>query len=289
MKNLYIESLEDLKIIFAGFVDVANSKIGIKVEEFPNVSDAEGLVKSVMFNTYSLILLAEENKPSINIKDFDWSMIAYPSIIYLARSIFESYLVFHHVFVDKFDNKEEYEYRYALWKVSGFQTRQKFSVSLESSKKKLEQEKKEINFLLSKIEDCSQYKSLKPKTQEKIQEGKFRWRPGWSEMAVNAGIPEKYWKQVYSYMSEFAHGGYLSTLQIRQIKNNTDAKMLVSPSLDIAKIVLARFIDEYNKLQPGNINVLDNNSELFKLVNFWVDISNNLGEIFDDEEWAGSR
>ena len=284
MKLEYEVILDELKYMFNGFIEVSNSMEGVNSEVALNLSDIEGILKKVMHDTYSLILLAEEDKQYIQVENYKWSMIPYPSIISLTRCIFEAYLIFNYIFISTRGDGDELNYRYTLWKLDEFKTRQNFSVFRDESKAKLESEKSVIEGLYEDLYSNPKYKSLPKNRKKKFKKKSFSWHPEWTLLATMAGISEKYWKNNYAFMSHYTHSGYISTFQIRQIHSNEQAKSQCLSFLQLVTIVLARFISEYSGFHENVESALKSDTKLFNQVYFWVDLSKGLNEFFNENK-----
>lgn len=280
----YEASLNELKYLLNGYLEVSDSMKGVKSVETSNFSEIEGILKKVTYDTSSLILLAEENMQYIQIEDENLPMIAYPSIISLARCIFESYLIFNYIFINTRDDKDEFQYRFTLWQLDGFKTRQNFTVLSDEGKAKMKSEKSVVKELYKDLYSNPKYKILPDKKRKQFEKKSFKWHPDLTSIALLAGINERHWRNTYAFMSQYSHSGYLSAFQIRQINSQEGAKSQCISSIQLVLILLARFIDEYSTFHQNVANALKSNENLFAKVNFWVDISEGLEEHYKEKE-----
>lgn len=273
--------LNELKYLFNGFLEVSDSMRGVKSDTTFNFSEIEGILKKVTFDTSSLIILAEEDKRSMQIDDDKLPMIAYPSIISLSRCIFESYLVFNYIFISTRDDDDEFHYRFTLWQLDGFKSRQNFTIFKDESKAKMEKEQSVVTELYEDLYSNLNYKNLSEKQKKQFEEKYFRWHPDWTTVASMAGINKKHWRNTYGLMSQYAHSGYNSAFQIRQINSNEKAKSQCLSSIQMVLILIAKFISEYSTFHQNVADALKSNKNLFERVNFWIDIGEDLEKYYD--------
>ena len=283
MEISYEGSLSELKYMFKGFLDVSDSMRGVKSEASSNFSEIEGILKKITHDTYSVILLAEGDKRNIFLEGESLSMFPYPSIISLSRCIFESYLVFNYIFISTQDDHDEFLYRFTLWQLDGFKTRQNFTIFKDESKAKMVKEQSVVAELYKDLYSNSKYKNLSEKEKKLFEKRYFRWHPDWTTMASMAGINKKHWGNTYGYMSQYAHSGYLSAFQIRQITSTEEAKSQCSTSIQMVLIIIAKFISEYSTFHKNVAIALESNKDLFERVKFWVSISEDLEKIYDEK------
>ena len=283
MEFSYEGYINELKYMFNGFLEVSDSMRGVKSESSSNFSEIEGILKKVTHDTYSVILLAEEDKQKILLEGGYLSMFPYSSIISLSRCIFESYLVFNYIFISTQDDDDEFLYRFTLWQLDGFKLRQNFTIFKDESKAKMVKEQSVVTELYKDLYSNSKYKKLSKNEKKQFEKKYFRWHPDWTTVASMAGINKKHWRNTYGYMSQYAHSGYLSAFQIRQIYSTEEAKSQCSTSIQMVLIIIAKIISEYSTFHKNVANALESNKDLFERVNFWVNISEDLEKMYDDK------
>ena len=275
--------LSELKYMFKGFLDVCDSMRGVKSYTTFNFSEIEGILKKVTYDTSSLILLAEGDGRNTQKGEVNLPLIPYPSIISLSRCIFESYLVFNYIFIRTQDDMDEFHYRFTLWQLDGFKSRQNFTIFKDESKAKMVKEQSVIAELYEDLYSNSKYKKLSKDEKKQFEKKYFKWHPDWTTVASMAGINKKHWRNTYGFMSQYAHSGYNSAFQIRQINSNEEAKSQCLSSIQMVLMIIAKFISEYSTFHQNVANALKSNKNLFERVNFWTDIGVDLEKYYDEK------
>jgi len=130
---------------------VSEETKSIITADLNRLRDAEGLGVKFYFHSVSILYLSR----GTIIKDFPLGEINYvdfASINVVARTAFEAFLTFNHVFAAPKTNQLR-NFRYWAWLLSGLCERQKFSVTTPNHRKQKENEKKEMKKLHKKL--CS--------------------------------------------------------------------------------------------------------------------------------------
>ena len=231
--------------------------------------EAEGLALKLFYHSASAFCLSRgttiKDFPSVPIGFFDPA-----SIHVLTRAILETFLTFHYVFVaPKTDQIRNF--RYWAWQLGGFYQRQKFPVQLPESKQKQKTEKPIIEELRTKLTCNPIFQSLKERQQNKILTGRWRQK-SWREIALDAEFNELHASTVYSYLSEYAHSGSLSALQIRQVKTKDIQRSLFAGSMNVIMIAIANMIFSYCEIFPKGKKALKTNPQATNLAQIWVNI-----------------
>jgi len=233
---------------------------------------AEGLAQKFFFHATSILYLSEEtnmpNFPSTPLKFIDS-----PSVDVLARAAFETFLVFHYIYIAP-KTHEEKEFRYLAW-TAELVKRQYLPVSTQEHQQKLAKERKDLDDLHKRLRSNASFQKLTTKQQKDVLEG--RWRLlSWQKIAEDAGLAKVLAANMYGHLSGYAHSGFISVLQIKQAFQKREQALLVESSMQVVLIAAANFIRGYCDLFPKAKQALNRNTNGILLVDELVTIGQNL-------------
>ncbi len=206
------------------------------------------------------------------------------SIKVLTRALLESTLVFYYLFITS-KNNDEKQLRYFKWQLTDLLQRQSLMGKMKYSDDKIENVRKSdeenIKIIRSKIRQNEWFKSLKPKQQDDVIEGYHEWRlplkdkgypPSWIKLGRDAGLNNHYAEVFYSLLSDYAHSGSLSILQMRQ-GNIEFIDTSIRTSIRATMVAFSMIIKGFWKIVPMSEQAL-NDLEMHKSS---VDIYYSLG------------
>lgn len=203
----------------------------------------------------------------------------------IIRSQFESFCTFNNIYCQR-NSKEQREFLYMLWVCSGLKYRQRFIKPdmLPEHKKKSENERKEIDLLIRKIENSSVFSTLSEKKQREIRTAikdyKFQYafknesiyKCSWQEMFSNAGDNTVSFNNIYSSLSLRSHPSNVSVFQYNDMYQNNFQLEMASTTLNTSRIILAMMIHDYCKL---HVEILEAFKRLPELVRLQINFLNN--------------
>ena len=175
-------------------------------------------------------------------------------MILIIRAAFESALSFIFIF-NISANKDELDLRYWLWVCNGIQQLIKeepildenkdIYLSLKAKIKTIENQIKE-NAIFGRLPSKFAKHILKKRIWRIIKADENRWQDiGWARIATEAGFEEKVAKQLYSFLSSYAHSDSLCISQIKEAKSESDRLMLLDVPFDILEYLIKIMIDRY--------------------------------------------
>jgi hypothetical protein len=186
----------------------------------------------------------------------------------LARSAFETFLVFHHVFIEP-KSVEEKDFRYHSWTLAGLLERQKYSIQSKKGKEQLKIEREIIESLQIKLKNNSCFQRLTQKQQNNLIK-KGMQRPSWKDIGLSAGLNELHVTDFYSFLCEYAHAGSLSICQVNQAGNAQSQQFLFAASIRLIMIAMANMIKNYCSLFPkSNIALIEDKAST-AIVDKWI-------------------
>ncbi len=254
---------------------------GVPVKEDDRILFAEGLAVKLLDHTFSINYLYNDTSvPELKLKFFNLA-----SLNIIARAIIENFLVFHYIFIEPTKGDEE-DFRFLVYWLSGFVERRNYPIESPQGKKILENEKKIIDNITSKLDNNSFFNRLSEKDKRKILE-KGEWRfKNWSEIALSTGLNESNSKAFYKFLCGYAHSGSLSLQQIHQTVSKPEKMELFNATLCLLKIAISNMIVAYCKYFSKAQEYYDQVGIDKFLVELWIDVGKM--EMKDIEvDWSG--
>jgi len=191
-----------------------------------------------------------------------------PSVSTVARAAWESFLLFHHIFIDVADDYER-TMRHRRWLLEGVRFRQSYeALDLEQEKQKKEEIEK-ISTWEEDIRANPVFQRWCPDCRDHFLK-RQRWRPGWGDLAARAGIVKQYGRDHYSHLCDYAHSGSLSVIGQMDDQDPKRIQLLRVTAAGILAIAVANVIEGLGVLFPGLSTLIG--PEESGLVEHWVGI-----------------
>lgn len=176
----------------------------------------ETLIMKIIFSSKSLIDLSKGTELNLNKFKVKLEIIDKPSMYILNRSIIECFLTLEYLFFNNLP-REEQLFRYNLWRISGFVSRQNFKKNLQKSfEEKLLREKKEIEELKVEIKKSEYYSTLKDQDLWKLDTFGLPRVISWSSLLEKSILKNELFESIYKLYSNYAHSEFISIIQINE-------------------------------------------------------------------------
>jgi len=201
-------------VVFQGFLlqKVYESKPKLREGEVY----IETLITKLIFATKSVLRLSAPQDLEIYDSKDIIEIIDTPSIFILARSIIESYLTLEYLYFDNVSDLEK-DFRFKLWRVSGFMSRQAFVNKVsETHLQKLKKEEKLIEEIKKDIKSNALYFTLKSNDLWKLDKFGLPRLKSWGNLIDNSRLKSEMFQKIYSLYSNYAHSEYLAMMQLNE-------------------------------------------------------------------------
>ncbi len=243
-------------------------------------ADADAKLVVQMILTKSLSLQKVVHGISYEAKDgTSLNKIVDPTIVAcLIRNLFETVGMFNLIYQDT-KTKDEKIILYNMWVYSGLQYRQRFEsmISTKENQKKIDEEKKSLEQIVTNIESTELYKELdevnqnKIKTRLKQKEYLMRFNDKkvvflhWQELTKVMQIRPKLFDNIYTYFSLYSHPSNVSVFQFADLfkKGDEEFPRMTNFNLKYFFALTSIFIADYISLFPtvrktyDNLNIRD--------------------------------
>ncbi len=217
--SLNIDSLQkSLDLLLKTNGDIIHSLY----ESKPNLDIGEVYIETLMFKilfTSNSILHLSHGTDYSTIKHSKIAPIIDRSSLYiLTRSVIEAFLTLEYLYFNDL-SREEQIFRYNLWRISGFQSRQIYTENLNPKlAEKLKNEKIEIENLKSEIQKSEYYSNLKNQDLWKLDNYGLPRIMSWSKLLQSSVLKNPIFEKIYGLYSNYAHSEFIAMIQINEGK-----------------------------------------------------------------------
>jgi hypothetical protein len=218
---------------------LAKSKVMIPEFKF----HIDTLITKYVFHSNTIFHLLNGIDMTFKQLNFSTKILDIPSLYILLRAQLENFLIVDFIYCQP-ATIEESEFRYNIWKLSGYLSRKDTPTETEKAKKIKESDLKEIEKLQRLIKESKFFLSYSPKQQSKIlNTGDERLGKGWVKIMTDSGLSPRISASLYKIISSYAHSSGVSIFNITELKagyhpNNDQANLIAS----ISKMITCRFI-----------------------------------------------
>lgn len=145
------------------------------------------------------------------------SYIDIPSGRAVLRSMFETFLMYHYIYVNPEDGNVK-ELRYYSWIYTGLLHRQEFPSKTDFAKTQRKRDQQEMERLKEIIKTLPAYGQLTPKQQVSLlKEGSAKTFTHWNKIMEETGFSKNNpFVTIYTMLSMYAHSEGLSAIQLNQ-------------------------------------------------------------------------
>ena len=215
--SLNLETLtQSLDLIIKANGDVVQSLYETKPTLGIGEVYIETLLIKIIITSKSILQLSNGTNLSTINHPNQMQLIDRSSLYVLTRSLIEALLTLEYLYFNNL-TREEQIFRYNLWRISGFQSRQNYSENMKIEfVKKLESEKKEIEKLKNEIQQTEYYSKLKKPDLWKLDNFGLPRILSWSKLLENSILKTSLFSKVYGLYSNYAHSEFISVIQIKE-------------------------------------------------------------------------
>lgn len=259
--------------LLARLID-ANKEYSIdEADDRDRLYGAHCLANKLIEHAYTILYLSHGTHVE-DIPSFTFTFLDSPSVDVLARTTFEAFLVFHHVFFSPI-TADLRLFRYLCYKAAGMAERQGVPAYTEEQKKKLAEERAILDELFLKLKSTKSFQNLSGKQKREILKGRWRLQ-GWQEIAKDAGFGQMLGSDMYRHLCGYAHSSWLSVIQVSQATLRKETELLVIPAMNSVNLVMSRMIFEYCATFPKVKDVLDRDTKGKATAEAWLTMSAGL-------------
>jgi hypothetical protein len=244
---------------------------GVQADADGRILDAEGVAVKCFFHGISCLYL----RRSTTVLELGASFFDPASMNALARATIESFLVFHYVFVSP-QGERQCELRHLSWRLADLMERQEVRATDPESVDKLQEERRVIEAIRSRLQRSPEFRTLTLKQQRGLLDKKI-WRLSkWTDIARDAGFSNDLAQTAYRYLRSYAHSGSWAVMQVSQARARADQQGLADNALRLVNVALASMAKAYCSMFPKAHAALANRTELMAKVDEWTQIGSQV-------------
>ncbi|MGV3460730.1 MAG: DUF5677 domain-containing protein [Flavobacterium sp.] len=279
--NSIDHSIKDLYKILEGYVEIIQSIY----DDMPKLLEGEVFIETISFKivstTHSILKLLEGYYVSTPSKQGTKILIDFSSINILTRVIIEAFLTLDYLFYNSLDD-EERNFRFNIWRISGYKSRQNFfNKKLELKKdisEKLSHELEEIMSILSKVKDTKYYNELNRQELWKLDKFGLPRLSSWQTLLENSILKTSHFEVSYKLYSNYAHSEFISLIQMNGSevlnKNSDDNNLAIQNALRTVKMICCVSIVLLKEKFECTLNAYENlDKNLKEMIEFWADFA----------------
>lgn len=244
--------------------EVAQSLKG-KQSANPYLPDCQQLAAKLFFHAATIYQLRQGTIIPVPYSEGGSNFYDFPSVTVLARTTLEAYLTMFEVFFEPVTD-DEFEFKHALWQLSGFVIREKFSATAPTPQSQLTNQM-EIQKMRDRLRNTKKFNSLKSREQKDVLKG-IRKR-NWESIAKAAGFGKQTIRQIYNYQSGYVHADGLSGTQIFSLQTARGQIEFIEINMRTVMIILSKMIIQYAKKFPEAEVVCKKNPDTFYQARVW--------------------
>jgi hypothetical protein len=189
-------------------------------EQKPRLRKGEVFIETLMikmlFTSQSILNLS--NGGFIRSKKYDTNIpfIDISAIYILVRSLLEIFLTLEYLFFNKL-SVEEKEFRFELWRISGFKSRQ-FPIEQtgDQFRDKLVKEKKLIEEIMLKLKENPLYSTLGSNRSGRLDKYGLPRILSWTKLIELSKLNTRIFERAYTLYTNYSHSEYISMIQLNE-------------------------------------------------------------------------
>ncbi|MGW9686286.1 DUF5677 domain-containing protein [Flagellimonas sp. 2504JD1-5] len=233
----------------------------------------ETLLIKIIFTSRSILELSKGIEFGILNRDDRPAIIDRSSLYILTRSVIEAFLTLEYLYFNDL-TRDEQIFRYNLWRISGFMSRQDFGITKnEKFISKLEREKSEIEDLKATIKTSPFYSNLKKQDLWKLDKFGLPRLMSWSSLIKQSVLKTDLFDRVFKLYSNYAHSEFIAMIQLNEGKMskydsfNIETTVTTLNNIRVINCVaLISFIDKYEFAKNKYLEI---DETLRFVIEFW--------------------
>ncbi len=278
--------ITDINLISEGFTHIIQSIY----DEKPKLGEGEVFTETlsikILLATKSIIQLCDGVNLATPNKVAAIKWLDFSSVNVLSRSIMEAFLTLEYLFFNDL-NESERKFRFYIWRISGYKSRQSFFENRGNIKRdiqqKLNSELDEIDDLLQKVESSIHYKDLNKQNLWKLDKYGLPRLNSWLELLENSILNTSHFSISYKLYSNYAHSEFISLIQMNgetELCMGSEANNLsVKNALITVKMINCVAITLLKNKFDCTRKAYDSlDSKLKETIEFWHEFSTNDGK-----------
>lgn len=240
--------LSDYKKMIDIFIYLINTIVDNKIKDENWRYFAETLaVKFVLSaNTFANIIEAKTIESSL--ARVSTKIIDVSSLYVMMRTQIENYLTYFYLYMQP-DSKEVQRYRFLIYELSGYESRQKFDALTSFTANKQKTERDRIREIITELKGNDIFNSLEEQIQKQILKENRAKIIGWNKLLDESQLSNEVFQKSWNLYSNFAHSEFASLMQVKDFLKEP-FKTISTRNLEIylALLLISVFIKDFSSL-----------------------------------------
>ena len=235
----------------------------------PRLPDCQQLTTKLFLHAASLYWLSNGTKTPAPKSKGGISFFDFASTAVIVRAALETYLTLFEVFFEP-TSDDEFEFRHALWQLSGFIVLEDFVPSDPSLNQDYLQAQQDIAILRQRITQTKHFIQLNSKQKKEILQGK-RVRK-WHDIAHSAGFGIQFIRRIYALYSSYVHADGLSASQIFAAETADKQREYIQNDMLTLLLLMSKLIVEYTRRFPESKAVCERFPGVYRHAQIWSNV-----------------
>lgn len=210
-----------------------------KGQEWQN--DRQTLAKKLAFHLHTIKTLGDGAE--LEIGGVKTPIVDHGSIKVLARSVLENYIVFAFIFGNP--NLDVSRFRHMTWRMAGLMDRQRRIPITADGRQKLSEESATVEGLRREIEGHPLFAGHSTKERKALAKGDWSAGKQWHELATEAGLHQRYFRNIYGYLCDYSHSSYAAALQVGEARTIEEQRAISNSMFGMLNMTMAHFVAVY--------------------------------------------
>ncbi len=238
-------------------------------EKDPQRAEIHSLIAKIFFHAASLVELRKGTRISLKSLVQETNFFDFASTAVIARSVFETYLTLHEVFVAPVSD-DAFRFEYALWKLSGIVLRENYVPSDPAFADDIAKAQQELVDVRTALSSTATFTALTPKQQAEAMKGK-RIRQ-WTEVAQQVGFNETKLRKLYGYFSSYVHADGLSASQVVSAGTAQEQIDHIDFHMRVVLICMSQLVLQLVDKYPEAMEVAASEPEATQVAKLWAGV-----------------
>lgn len=264
-------ALNDYKSMIDIFVYLINAIVENKIKDENWRYYAETLAIKFTFSANTLSNIVSGSNIDSSLSKVSTKIIDVSSLFTIMRAQIENYLTYFYLFIQP-DSVQMQHYRFLMYELSGYQSRQKFTPLTTYTANKQKFEKNRINEIISQLHENDFFKTLPEKEQERIIKEKKAKLSTWNTLLDESKLTSEIFKKSWNLYSNFAHSEFASLMQVKSFleepyKTISTRNLVIFTALMLISVFIKDFCQLYREIEIRYKIIPIDDQEVIELFN----------------------
>ena len=263
--------LNDYKSMIDIFIYLINTIVDNKIKDEGWRYYAETLAIKFTFSANTLSNIISGSNIDSPLSKVSTKIIDVSSLFTIMRTQIENYLTYFYLFVQP-DSIQMQNYRFLIYELSGYQSRQKFPPLTTYAANKQKFERNRMDEIISQLHENDFFNSLPENEQKRIVKEKKAKLTSWNTLLDESKLTVEIFKKSWNLYSNFAHSEFASLMQVRSFleepyKTISSRNLVIFTALMLISVFIKDFSQLYREIEIRYKIISIDDQEVIELFN----------------------